>query len=135
MNQLELLGTWLKTFPLWNGQTLEIDTLRPKPGSCAVFCQGVERSTLRQELLGGRLLSCRQTFLLRRVAVANADAAAWLMELQDWVAKQKGPALGQGDTLWSAQKGRLVKTDATGVGTYEVTLTATYEIYLEGDGA
>ena len=119
------LKTWLESYPKWGDRVFSWDSVLPRPGACGIFPQGV---TLTRD---GKLCRYERTFLLRIAAVAGEAAAMWLTELANWINQnaQAGdaPALGQGKTLWSAQKGRLVKTDPSGLGTYELTITAVYE--------
>lgn len=122
---MKQLKKWLESYPNWGQRTLLWDSISPKPGSCGLFPRGTEMTC------EGKLCHYQKTFLLRVMAVAGDRAAFWLEELAGWInnSAQTGnaPALGQGKTLWSARKGTLAKTDPSGLGTYELTITAVYE--------
>lgn len=124
---MENVKNWLMTFPGWEGEAVLTDITRPVVGSLGVFPQGEQTLSSCRDLLGNGVDTCRQVFLLRRVAVPGVAAQNWLKALSNWVSACPGPALGEGVTRWSLGKARLSKTDMTGLATYEAELTAQYE--------
>ena len=129
MEQLEEIKNWLAMFPLWGETVLTTDVLSAQPGDCGLFPQGLELIKSTQDVLGNRVTRLRQQFLLRRNALRGMDAAAWLLEFQNWVAQQAVmglvPVLGQ-DQIVRAEKGRLIRADSAGTGVYEVRLIVEY---------
>ena len=136
MEELEKLKSWLREFPLWDGAELCIDSTDAQPAGCGLFPLGLEQLSVQEDLLGNRTIRFRQQFLLRRVAVRNEAAAAWLLEFQKWVCRQSRaglcPRFGEEQHL-RAEKGRLLRADQTGTATYELTLSADYTIHDEGE--
>ena len=134
MEELEKLRNWLITFPLWGGADLVIDTTGADPGACGLFPTGVEEVSAKEDVLGNRTVSYRQQFLLRRVALRNEDAAAWLLALQRFVNESNNaPGFGDGQSRIRAEKGRLISASQSGTGTYEVRLTSEFERFFEGE--
>ena len=132
---MEDVKNWLMGFPGHMGEAILTDITRPVAGSLGIFPQGVQVVSSCRDLLGGGWDTCRQVFLLRRVAVPGIAAQNYLAALAQWVASCPGPSLGDGITRWSVGKGRLVKTDMTGLATYEAELTACYEKHDVGGEA
>ena len=125
MELLQSIKNWLVTFPLWGEQELHMDTTAAEPDNCGLFPLGQEVLQTRQDVLGTTRQQLRYTFLLRRLALRQEDAAAWLLALQDWVRQQSlrqlAPRLGEHCTF-RAEKGKLVSATQTGSGTYEVKI-------------
>ena len=130
MEQLNQLKAYLMRFPLWEDQPLEVDNLQATPEGCGLFPVGVQVIRRREDVLGGQVLHLRQSYLLRRNACTGEEAAAWLLQLQNWLLTQsaKGlePWFGVGIWLW-AEGGRLVNTAQPGTGIYEVKIHVEYE--------
>ena len=128
MERLEQVKNWLMGFPLWGEAAPGVDITGAEPGNCGLFPQGVELLQSREDVLGNRITSLRQVFLLRRTALRGDDAAGWLAAFQGCVAKNAATAPQFGlRQRFRAEKGRLIAAAPTGVGTYEVRLTAEYE--------
>ena len=130
MEQCNGLKAYLLQFPLWGDQPLEVDVLRAKPDGCGLFPLGLQVIARREDVLGNGVLTLRQSFLLRRNAVAGEGAAQWLLQLQNWLLTPPPADLqsqfGAGLRLW-AEDGRLVNTSQPGTGVYEVKIHAEYE--------
>ncbi len=134
---LQSVCAWLMTFPLWEGEALSVDNTETLPGNCGLFPLGVEITGEKQDVLGNRTVSCRQSFLLRRRAVRGLSAASWMLQLQQWVQQQSQlglcPQLGDGATAFQAQQGKLDGAKQSCTDIYQVRLTATYHKYWEGE--
>lgn len=137
MEILEKLKTWLQTFPQWGEVELLVDDTAAQPISCGLFPIGVEELSRREDLLGNKSVQCRQTFLLRRIAQRQEEAAAWLMAFQAWVSQQAHaktlPAFGDvpGKEWIRAEKGRLTAVTQTGTATYEIRIICEYTKIFE----
>lgn len=133
MEDIKKLCAWLRSYP--GLESLTVDTVAAAPGSCGLFPGGVEQIKRRENLLGSVTVSCRQKFTLRRAAVRGEDAAAWLLAFQQWIARQQdAPVFGDGQSILRAEKGKLASVNQTGIGVYEVMLTAEYiKIYEEAE--
>lgn len=127
---MERIINWLEGFAGMGAVC--IDTLGPQPGSCGLYPVGLEQLDRREDVLGNRTVRWRQSFLLRRVAARNEDAARWLLDFQNWVANQSELGLAPFETL-RAEKGKLLRSDQTGTATYEVRLTGEFTKYYEGE--
>lgn len=137
MDILEKLKAWLTTFPQWGEALLQVDNTDTEPVNCGLFPLGVEELSRREDLLGNASVQCRQTFLLRRVAARQEEAAIWLLALQDWIRQQSkaGTAPSFGDVAkkeWiRAEKGRLSSVTQTGTATYEIRIICEYTKIFE----
>ena len=127
MEQLEELKNWITGFPQWGDVPLTVDTTGADPGACGLFPLGIEILTQRQDVLGNRHDRLRQRFLLRRTAQRGDDAARWLLAFARWAADNAhtAPTFGAQQRLY-AENGRLIAAAQTGLGMYEVRLTAEY---------
>lgn len=126
MELLEILKGWLVGFPRWGEVDLNIDATAAQPVSCGLFPQGMEELKRQEDVLGNVKCRLRQTFLLRRLALHQEEAALWLMDFAHWVRLQKPPAVGE-NTRIRAEKGRLLSADQTGTATYEIKLILEYD--------
>lgn len=130
MEQLRKIKDLLMQFPLWGGQPLAVDIRDSKPGWCALLPLGLQVLSRKEDIEGNGICRLRQSFLLRRAAIAGEDAACWLMELQNWLLHQQvqdlEPCFGAGLRLW-AEAGRLVNGKQPGTGIYEVKIDAQYD--------
>ena len=137
MEILEKLKSWLQSFPQWGEAELLVDDTAAQPISCGLFPIGVEELSRKEDLLGNKSVQCRQTFLLRRIAQRQEEAAAWLMAFQAWVAQQAhaktAPTFGDvpGDEWIRAEKGRLSAVTQTGTATYEIRIVSQYTKIFE----
>lgn len=137
MEILEKLKAWLKTFPQWAEAELLVDDTAAEPVSCGLFPIGVEELSRREDLLGNQILQCKQTFLLRRIAQRQEEAAAWMMAFEEWVRQQArekaAPIFGDvpGKEWIRAEKGRLSAVNQTGTATYEIRIVCEYTKIFE----
>ena len=132
MEMLEKMRAWLMGYPGWGDRELCIDSTQAEPGSCGLFPAGLEMVSRREDVLGNVAEMWRCHFLLRRIALRQEVAAAWLLDFQDWVRSQSlqglTPRFGDipGQERMRAEKGKLLSVSQTGTGTYELKLTAEY---------
>ena len=132
MEILEKMQTWLMSYPGWGDRELCIDTTQAEPGSCGLFPAGLEQVNRRENVLGNVAEVWRCHFILRRIALRQEAAAAWLLDFQDWVRNQSlqglSPRFGDvpSQERIRAEKGKLLSVSQTGTGTYELKLTAEY---------
>lgn len=135
MTALERVTSWLRTFPLWEGETLDIDYLGAVPGSAGLFPGGLEEVSWRTDVLGNVMVENRLHFVLCRRTQGQQDnprCGGWLLELQNWVQQQSAagltPKFGDdpGRERIRAEKGKLQSAAQTGTGSYTVDLTVEY---------
>lgn len=132
MEILEKMRDWILGFPGWGSQELQIDDLAAAPDQCGLFPTGMEQVSCREDVLGNVTAVWRCHFLLRRTALRCEDAAAWLLDFQDWVRSQslqgKAPHFGDapGQERVRAEMGKLSSAAQTGTGVYELKITAEY---------
>ena len=124
MDVLKTVTDWLKTFPLWQGE-LQVDSLKPVPGSIGLYPQGVQEISRREDVTGNVEVSNRLELLLCRVTGGEddrQDCARWLLALQQWISDQSAEGLAPrlGDvperSFFQAQQGKLCGPAQTGTG-------------------
>ena len=125
MDTLEQVAVWVKSYPGWGGAPLAVDNTAPAPGSCGLFPLGEEELERKEDVLGNARIRYRRTFSLRRVAVRGEQAAKWLMDFGHWARTAPPPALGQAP-IARATRGRLLTSVATGIATYDITISLEY---------
>lgn len=130
MEQLQKIKMLLMQFPQWGGQPLGVDIRESKPGSCVLLPQGLRVLDRKEDIRGNAICRLRQSFLLRRAAIAGEDAALWLLQLQNWLLRQPvgdlEPCFGANLRLW-AEAGHLTNSKQPGTGIYEVKIHAQYD--------
>ena len=130
MEAIQEIKALLLRFPQWGDHTLTVDEKAPDCGGCQLFPQGLQVLQRRENLLGEVSSRVRQSFILRRVAYAGEEAAAWVLALQNWLFNQPvrdlEQAFGAKLRLW-AQEGRVTGLSQPGTGIYEVKIYAEYE--------
>ena len=128
---LDELKQWLQTFPRWEG-TLQVDYAEAVPGNTGLYPKGMTELSCREDVLGNRRIRCSYTFTLQRTAAAGEENARWLLDFQQWVARQErlGLAPKFGDEPQTerlrAFDGRLEKHTQTGCALYTVQLYAEF---------
>ena len=123
MEALEIVQAWLEQYPGWSA---EVDSVESTPGSWGIYPGGVTELSCREDVLGVRQLRLRQSFNLRLTAPCGKAAALQVQKLQSWVNSQtRMPALGSQCRVL-AQAGRLVSSDKSAMGSYEIKLTCEY---------
>lgn len=135
MTVLETMTGWLKTFPLWDGETLYIDCLDGVPGNAGLYPEGLEEVARRTDVLGNVTVENRLHFVLYRVTHGQQDnprCSAWLLEFQKWVQQQSAagltPKFGdvpERERIW-AEAGKLKSANQTGTARYTVNLTVQF---------
>lgn len=130
MEQLKALKALLCCFPQWGAQSLSVDARHSCPEGCGLFPLGLQVTSRQEDVLGNVTYRLRQSFLLRRAACAGETAAAWLMELQDWLLRQPTEKLegcfGKNLRL-RPEAGHLVNARQPGTGIYEIKIHVDYE--------
>lgn len=131
---LEMLKSWLLTFPQWDaGQLLFIDRAEDLPGVAGLFPAGVEEVSRRKTVTGSVRLRNRCRFILYRVC-GEGDSqlqAQWLSRFQAWVQQQSAlglaPAFGDDPQAVRilAEKGSLKSVGAATVK-YAVVMSIDY---------
>ena len=134
MTALEKMVQWLKTFPLWNEETLHLDYLGAAPKNSGLYPKGLEEVARREDVLGNVTVLCRLHFMLyRRTFSRQEHNSAWLLQLQQWVQSQSAaglvPVFGDAPEKERirAEKGSLQEASQTGTGKYAVAITAEFE--------
>lgn len=125
MEHIKALENLLGEFPVWQGESLQVDDTTPAYASCGLFPRGERELSRREDITGNLTLRMEQSFLLRRVAPRGQEAAAWLLQLQSWLSGKTLPAFGSNSCV-RAQGGRLAKPGAAGGDIYELTITVEY---------
>lgn len=125
MDTLEKVALWVKSYPGWGASELAIDNTAPTPGSCGLFPLGEEEVKCSSDVAGNTNIRYRRVFSLRRVAVRGENAAKWLMDFGRWARTSTPPSLGD-DTVARATRGRLLTSVATGIATYDITISFEY---------
>ena len=125
MDTLEKVAAWVKSYPLWGSTELAIDNTAPNPGSCGLFPLGEEELSRQEDVLGNQRIRYRRTFALRRVAQRGEVAARWMLAFGRWARTATPPALGE-KTVAKATRGRLLTSVATGIATYDITISLEY---------
>lgn len=133
---LTKICAFLARAPALQGLTLEIGNVGPAPGTAGLWARGVTVLARRENLLGAVTQRCRAEFTLRLcLPLTNAENAARLLELQQWVAAEsaahRAPVFGNTDTaqeVLRAEQGRMERADAGGTAVYTVRLQAEYTL-------
>ncbi len=140
---LEKMKSFVLSYPGWEaGKLLFIDHTNGLSGSGGLFPEGVTEVAFREDILGNREGDMRFTVALYRCGAEEEGDAKWLLDFQNWVARQwalgKAPSFGdvpQKERLY-AEKGRLSKRRDAG-NLYSVLLTAEftkiYEVNENGE--
>ena len=123
MDELNLLTNWLLSCPVWQGDAPQVDHTDAQMNSCGLFPLGLEVLSRQENLLGQVRCRCRLSFALRKNCAVGQAAAAWLIDLQNWVLENShsAPKFGADQSV-RAEKGTLTKLTATGTGLYEVRI-------------
>ena len=128
---LEQMKQWLQTFPGWDG-ALRLDYAQTVPGNSGLYPQGVTELSCREDVLGNRKTRCSCSFTLQRAAAPGEENARWLLDFQNWVARQERLGLTPkfGDEPKTerlrAFEGKLLKHTRAGCALYTVRLCAEY---------
>ena len=133
---LTKICAFLARAPAMQGLTLEIGNVGPAPGTAGLWARGVTVLARRENLLGTVTQRCRAEFTLRLcLPLTNAENAARLLELQQWVAAEsaahRAPMFGNTDTaheVLRAEQGRMERADAGGTAIYIMRLQAEYTL-------
>lgn len=125
---IDTLKTWLQTFPGWPDAPFLTDTTNPD--SLGLFSRGVEVVSDRVDILGRHQVKYRLSLELGRVCPGSAQAAAWLLQLQNWALEQSArglaPKLGEDPQRIYLEKGTLRSPRGRGSALYTAQLTAEF---------
>ena len=128
---LETITGWLRTFPGWEGD-LQLDDMDVLPGSNGLYPRGMTELSRREDVLGNLQIRYSWGFLLRRTDADREAAARWLLQLQDWIARQDAlgltPQFGDEPATQRirAFDGRLHSRQQVGTALYTVGLTVEF---------
>lgn len=120
---------WVKGYPGWGTELLQVDCTKPQPGNAGLFSKGLEELSRREDVLGNTAVRYRWTVELIRVTVRDHETAAkWMVDFQNWVNAQSAPGFGDEPNRERvrAEKGKLTDAVSTGTLTYTVTLIAEF---------
>ena len=139
MEELEKVISWLKTYPGWEG-TLSVDVTDDVPGSSGLYPKGLQELSRREDVLGNLQIRYRWSFSLHRSFARDPmDNARWLMEFQQWVARQsiqgKVPIFGDDPRQEHirAMDGALISRKNGGSIGYTVLLTVDFTKIYRGE--
>lgn len=123
MDELDFIKNWLVSCPYWDGDAPQVDKTGAELNSSGLFPLGLEVLSRQENLLGQVQCRCRLSFALRKTCPVGQAAAAWLIDLQNWVLEHgsSAPRLGENQTV-RAEKGTLTKLSSTGTGIYEARI-------------
>ena len=133
---LDVMKTWLETFPLWK-DVLHFDYADSVPGNTGLYPRGITELSSREDVLGNRKSRISCTFTLRRAASGGQENAQWLLDFQNWVMEQDrlGLAPKFGDEPQNerirAFEGRLDSHKQVGSAFYTVQLTVEFTKLFE----
>ncbi len=135
---LEQMKTWLETFPGWEG-VLQFDYADSTPGNSGLYPKGLTELSRREDVLGNQKIRYSCVFDLKRSAAAGEENARWLLDFQNWVARQDrlGLAPKFGDEPKTerirAFEGRLDKHTQAGSSLYQVALSIEFTKLYRGE--
>ena len=133
MDKLEMLQTWLATFPGWGEAQWEIDLNGFTPVSCRLTLEDDRMLRREEDVLGGSTLTMQVQFSFIRVSYGEENPAKWAERFSSWVMEQSeygaAPKLGDGITRFSLEKGKLESAGDKTV--YTVKLIGVYEKLFE----
>lgn len=134
---LETVKNWLQTYPGWEG--IQVDYLDAAPGNSGLYPRGLTEISSREDVLGNKTVRYRCAFLLRKAAATGEDNGHWLLEFQQWVAKQNAtglvPEFGdeQKTETVRAFDGRLDSHAQVGCALYTAQLTVEFTKIFRGE--
>ena len=134
---LEMVKTWLQTYPGWEG--IQLDYVDPVPGNSGLYPRGITELASREDVLGNKTVHYRCEFLLRKAATADEDNARWLLEFQQWVARQDAmglvPQFGDDPKRQHVRafEGRLDSHKQVGSALYTAQLTVEFTKHYRGE--
>ena len=134
---LETVKTWLQTYPGWEGIQLDyVDTL---PGNSGLYPRGITELSAREDVLGNKQVRYRSEFLLRKATGGSQEDARWLLDFQQWVARQDAmgliPQFGDEPKTERVRAfaGRLDSHKQVGSALYTVQLTVEFTKLYRGE--
>ena len=133
------LLSWLLDCPYISG-TLEVNHTDVTPGSTGLYPQGTQQLSVRENVLGNKVVTYRDIFLLYQVTSMDetVSEAERLMILENWVREQslKGLAPQFGDIPGEEQilveKGKFSGVSSLGTGKFAVQIHIVYQKNYEG---
>ena len=135
MEFLQEIVTWLATFPLWpENVNLRLEEMGYLPGDVTVRQEGMVTKNRWQDITGQIFARVRVVLGLKKVGgMPNGYDAAWLLEFQNWVARESAlgrvPTMGF-DSQWWAEAGSMQGSVGAGTGVAGVRLVGEYTVKL-----
>ena len=133
------LLSWLSACPYLSG-TPQINHTDVTPGSAGLYPQGTQQLSIREDVLGNKIVTYRDRFLLNQVTAMeeSVSEAKRLMILENWVREQSllglAPQFGDipgEERIW-AEKGKLSGVSSLGTGKFAVQIHIVYQKNYEG---
>lgn len=136
---LQKLKSWLSSCPFLAGG-IGVNHTDAAVGSAGLYPLGYEEVEVREDVLGNRIVTCRERFRLYQVTAMDMaePEGERLMALQNWVREQaltkQTPQFGDvpGQEWIRAEKGTLSSVSRLGTGKFTVQITVVYQKILEG---
>ncbi len=133
------LISWLSACPYVSGIP-EVNHTHAAPGSIGIYPQSTQQMRIREDVLGNRVVTYRDTFLLYQVTAMDEkeSEANRLMALKSWMREQSliGLAPQFGDIPQEEQilveKGKLSDVSPLGTGKFAVEIHIVYQKIFEG---
>ena len=135
MEFLEEVLKWLATFPLWQeGESLQLEALGYLPGEVTVRQEGMVTKNRWADITGRVSRRARIVLGLKKVSgLPDGRDGAWLLEFQQWVAKEselrRAPAMGL-DSIWFAEAGKVEGSVGAGTSVSGVRLITEFTVVM-----
>ena len=135
MEFLEEVLKWLGTFPLWQeNENLQLEEMGYLPGDVTVRQEGMVTKNRWADITGRVSRRARIVLGLKKVSgLPDIRDAAWLLEFQQWVAKEselgRPPALGL-DCVWFAEAGKMDGSVGAGTSVAGVRLISEFTVVM-----
>lgn len=133
MDKLELIRSWLESFPAWGDTQWGIDLTGYTPVSAGLVQEDDRIIGRKTDILGTSMLMMQAQFTFTRVSFREEATGAWIGEFSSWVRRQSEdcvcPCFGVDGTAFRLEKGKLESLRDRAV--YTVRLTAIYDELYE----
>ena len=135
MEFLQKVLDWLATFPLWQeNESLHLEEMGYLPGDVTVRQEGMVTRNRWADITGRVSRRARIVLGLRKVCgMPDERDAAWLLEFQQWVAKEselhRAPRIGF-DSVWFAEAGKMDGSVGAGTGVAGVRLINEFTVVM-----
>ena len=126
--ELNKIISFLSRYPGFAGYRWETDCLPHSPQMATLTGQGIKTIDYIEDVLGNWKKTIGYTCTL---VFSGNGKAQMLWDLQNWVARQSAPQLGQGRKTVSLREGRHLTKNKLGLDLYTAQLKLTYELFYE----